>query len=298
MGYIHIDNLYKNQEILLFKDCYALEKIHGTSTNLTWRNNSDLNFHPGGIDFSDFVCLFDIPYLRQELTKLELGDIKIYGEAYGGKCQGMSNTYGKELKFIVFDIKIDGLWLSVPQAEVVTKRLGLEFVSYQKIEATVSQIKVQAYMPSIQAQRNMIGTSVGNGVLIITEYKEREGVVLRPLIELTKNNGERIIAKYKIEKFQETKKKRTLISEEKLQVLIKADEIAEEWVTNMRLTHILDTFPGADIRQTGCIIKNMIGDIKRESEKEVIWSKEVEKAIGKNTAQLFKKRLQSNLEEK
>jgi hypothetical protein len=30
MGYLHIDNLYKSQDILLFKRCYALEKIHGT----------------------------------------------------------------------------------------------------------------------------------------------------------------------------------------------------------------------------------------------------------------------------
>ena len=30
MGYMHIDNLYKDQRILQFKECYALEKIHGT----------------------------------------------------------------------------------------------------------------------------------------------------------------------------------------------------------------------------------------------------------------------------
>ena len=29
MGYQHIDNLYKNQSILMFRECYALEKIHG-----------------------------------------------------------------------------------------------------------------------------------------------------------------------------------------------------------------------------------------------------------------------------
>ena len=34
MSYMHIDNLYKNQDILLFKECYALEKIHGTSAGL------------------------------------------------------------------------------------------------------------------------------------------------------------------------------------------------------------------------------------------------------------------------
>ncbi len=29
MGYMHIDNLYKDQTILMFRECYALEKIHG-----------------------------------------------------------------------------------------------------------------------------------------------------------------------------------------------------------------------------------------------------------------------------
>lgn len=27
MGYLHIDNLYKNQTIRLFRECYALEKV-------------------------------------------------------------------------------------------------------------------------------------------------------------------------------------------------------------------------------------------------------------------------------
>lgn len=29
MAYAHIDNLYKDQTILLFRECFALEKIHG-----------------------------------------------------------------------------------------------------------------------------------------------------------------------------------------------------------------------------------------------------------------------------
>ena len=33
MAYMHIENLYRNQNILLFKQCYCLEKIHGTSAN-------------------------------------------------------------------------------------------------------------------------------------------------------------------------------------------------------------------------------------------------------------------------
>ena len=54
MAYLHIDNLYKNQEILMFKECYALEKIHGTSGTITLRsfpsspnsNTSALYFPP------------------------------------------------------------------------------------------------------------------------------------------------------------------------------------------------------------------------------------------------------------
>lgn len=37
MGYLHIDNLYKAQEILAFRTCFALEKIHGTSANVARR---------------------------------------------------------------------------------------------------------------------------------------------------------------------------------------------------------------------------------------------------------------------
>ena len=47
MGYLHIDNLYKAQDILNFKTCYALEKIHGTSAHLKW-DNGELTFFSGG----------------------------------------------------------------------------------------------------------------------------------------------------------------------------------------------------------------------------------------------------------
>ena len=49
------------------------------------------------------------------------------------------------------------------------------------------------------------------------------------------------------------------------------------------------------MKNTGEVIKSMIDDIKREGEKEIIWSKDVEKAIGKATAILFKNHLKSQL---
>ncbi len=38
MSYLHIDNLYRSQDILLFRECYALEKIHGTSAHVAYHN--------------------------------------------------------------------------------------------------------------------------------------------------------------------------------------------------------------------------------------------------------------------
>lgn len=53
MGYMHIDNLYKNKDILLLKECYALEKVHGTSAYVIW-NGTELRFFSGGASYEQF----------------------------------------------------------------------------------------------------------------------------------------------------------------------------------------------------------------------------------------------------
>ena len=119
----------------------------------------------------------------------------------------------------------------------------------------------------------------------------REGVVLRPLIEVIKNNGNRIISKHKRIEFSEVKTPRS-VSPEKLKILENAKKIAEEWVTPMRLTHILDKFAGEQIiEDTGEIIKLMIEDIYREADKEIIKNNDVKKSIARQTALLFKRKI-------
>src|SRR5579864_2327712 len=112
MGYLHIDNLYKNQDILLFKQCYALEKVHGTSAHVGWREG--LLTLSGGGEAERFPSIFDIPALTEKLAAAGREHITIYGEAYGGRCQGMRDSYGNDLRFIVFDIKIGESWINVP----------------------------------------------------------------------------------------------------------------------------------------------------------------------------------------
>lgn len=286
MGYLHIPNLYKEQTILLFKECYSMEKIHGTSAHIGWNHESKMvNFSSGGESHENFLKLFDAEFLKDKFLEV-FPDINvvIFGEAYGGKQQGMSHTYGKELKFIGFDVLVGDLWLNVPNAEDVCKQFNIEFVFYELITVTLKNLTDARDAFSKQAFRNGI-----------TEPKKREGVVLRPLVEMRLNNGDRVICKYKPDEQMETKAKRE-VSTEQLQVLNDAKAISEEWVTNLRLEHVLQKFPSdVSMESMGELIKAMVEDVYREGKDEIVESKEVSKAIGSKTVQLFKQKLNNRI---
>ena len=270
---------------MLFKECYAMEKIHGTSAHIGWKSeNKQINYFTGE-NHKLFVSLFDEEFLIQKFEEVFPDqDVVIFGEHYAGKCQGMSKTYGKESKFIGFDVKVGHVWLNVPNAEDVCKQFNVEFVDYVKVETSLEALNAERDKPSVQAELNGCG-----------DDKEREGIVLRPLVELRTNNGERVIAKYKPDKQMETKSKRE-VSPEQLKVLSDAKEVAEEWVTNLRLEHVLQRFPqDVNMEAMGDIIKAMISDVYREGRDEIMESKAVEKAIGKTTVKLFKAKLQNKL---
>jgi hypothetical protein len=281
MGYMHITNLYKDRDILMFKECFALEKIHGTSAHIIRDLNGQLTFFPGGEKLSKFMAIFDQQALEEKLKAVV--EVTIFGEAYGGSCQRMSGTYGKTLKFVAFDVKIGDSWLSVPQADEFVTDLGLKFVDYLKISTEIEAVEAQRDRPSTQAERNGCGND-----------KKREGVVLRPLVELTKNNGERIISKHKADDFKETKTKRE-VTPQQLNVLSNANEVAEEWVTGMRISHVLDKIQDPGMEKMPEIIKAMIEDIQREGEGEIQWSKPVSKAITRATALGVKRYFQALL---
>ena len=109
MGYLHIDNLYKAQEILAFRHCYALEKIHGTSAHISWKDGL-VNYFSGGESHDRFVELFDGIDLDGKFTAgwAPCFHMTVFGEAYGGKQQGMSKTYGPNLKFVALFLKYHG----------------------------------------------------------------------------------------------------------------------------------------------------------------------------------------------
>src|SRR3990167_2637006 len=287
MGYLHIDNLYKAQEILAFRHCYALEKIHGTSAHVSWKDGL-VNYFSGGESHDRFVELFDGLDLYGKFTAgwAPCFHITVFGEAYGGKQQGMSKTYGPTLKFIAFDVKVDDKWLAVPQAAELVEYLGLEFVYYTLISTDMALIDLERDRPSIQAMRNGI-----------VEPKLREGVVLRPPFEVKLNNGNRVIAKHKRAEFAERATKVEL-DPTKRDLMTNADAIANEWVTPMRLEHVIDTIISnrdsktMDMSDTQSVIVAMVEDITREAAGEIVDSSHVRKAISRRAVQLFKQFLQ------
>lgn len=298
MAYMHIDNLYKNQEILMFLECYAMEKIHGTSAHITFTNQKDseetgrteppkITFFSGGEKHENFIKLFNAEELIKKFIEIGFSEATIYGEAYGGRQQGMKETYGDKLKFIAFDIKLGHTWLNVQKAKDFCDILEIEFVAYEKIPTILKAIDKERDRDSRQAIRNGI-----------EEPKMQEGIVLRPLIELKKNNGARIISKHKRDEFKETNRPRKVQDPEKMKILSEANVVAEEWVTFNRMKNILSHIDKEhSIEIIGEVIKIMIEDIKREGDKEVVWSKPVERAIGKLTAKMTKEYFDNKLRE-
>jgi hypothetical protein len=293
VGYLHIPNLYRPeaQQILQFKQVYACEKVHGTSAHISWKRNDalgHLKFFSGGERYERFVELFD----QEKLTAIFVekfgyteDPVIVYGEAYGGKQQGMSATYGPDLKFVAFDVRVGDCWLNVESAARLVQSLGLEFVAYELIDATLPELDRCRDLASTQAIRNGI-----------TEPKIREGIVIRPPFEVTLNNGSRLIAKHKRDEFRETGSVRPTVSAEKAERNMRAAAIAEEWVTAMRLEHVIDQLKASrenkevDLPDIPALIQLMTADILREGEGEFVVSDEKAfgKAVGSRTVKLFK----------
>lgn len=289
MGYLHIDNLYKAQEILAFRECYALEKIHGTSAHVLW-NQGRVTFFSGGESHTRFAAIFDADALAAKFADRFTADdrVTVYGEAYGGKCQHMSKTYGDALRFVVFDVQVGDCWLSVPQAAEFAAHLGLEFVDYALVSTDLVAVDAERDKPSTQAVRNGVA-----------EPKVREGVVLRPPFEVTLNNGRRVIAKHKRDEFAERGHPKVDLDPSRREQLENADAIALEWVTPMRLEHVIDAVLSSrddkqiDMRDTPLVIAAMVKDVTREAAGEIMDNELARKAIGRRTVQLFKQRMRS-----
>lgn len=285
MGYLHIKNLYAPdaRAILGFKRCKALEKVDGTSAHVSFREGR-VHFSAGGASAVTFKALFDETALAAAFAKSGHTKVTVFGEAYGGKIQGLSARYGKDLRFVAFDVHVDGVWLNVDDAAAFVASLGLEFVHYVEIDTGLASIDAERDAPSVQARRNGIAGD-----------QRREGVVLRPVDECVVD-GERVICKHRQDKDRERSTPQKVVDPAQLVILTEANAIAKEFVTPNKLAHVLQTLPpdiGMD--KTPVVMKTMIDDLLREEAFGFVDSDAARAAIKKRTAALFKAHLNGSL---
>lgn len=289
MGFLHIDNLYRNgDELLMFKRVFALEKIHGTSAHIMFKDG-EIIYYSGGAKYSTFEELFDDEALYTGFMELGHNNIVIYGEACGGRIQKMRHLYGDNMRFISFDVKIGDTWLNVPNAEEIVIGLGLEFVPYDEIDTDLDKLNELRDSDSDIAKR----WSTEGGI--------REGIVIRPLIEITNNRGNRVISKHKGAAFSEQTTAPKEVNPDKQA----AEAVAEKWVNDMRLAHVMDAIDSEHmlvtredkswaIEDTKQVITNMIADLRREGQGELEMDKHVMKCVGSRTARLYQAWLASD----
>lgn len=303
MGYAKIPNLYRPeaQTILMFKEVWALEKIHGTSAHITFEYDltkadpaDQITYFSGGTNPVTFANLFSKEALLRSFPKLGPAHITVFGESYGGKEQGMSYLYGPTPKFIAFDVRIggdEGYFLSVPEAHTFATSLGLEFVFYKRVPTDLAVLDLERDAGSAQAIRNNIDITKCRSLL-------REGIVLRPLVEMH-YRGHRICAKHKSDKFGcggERKNTPKIDDPEKLKLYTDAQEAAEEFVTVMRLHHVIGKMAQPiGIEKIPEVIHAMIADIELEAKGEILENDETRKAISRKTVAIFKKHIQQIL---
>lgn len=278
MGYLKIPNLYSKKHIL---NCFALEKVEGTSAHISFKNGQ-VTYFSGGADHNNFTLLFPANILdtfKEVFAEMvneqgEYPEVTFHGEAHGGKIQGMSKHYGKDLKFIVFDVKKNGKWLNVPYAEELTLKMGLKFVPYEMGPLTEEWLDAQRDAPS---------------KISLTDDAPKEGIVIRAIYENNYEDGYRFIYKHKTPQFRETNSVRSIkTTDEDVKLWVDAEKVAEEYVVPMRLSHVLQKTEYKGVEDTGNVVRAMVNDILVEEGHDIVWNKKVEKAIGKRTVELLR----------
>ena len=172
------------------------EKVDGMNIRVIWKplyNNSIPKFHVSFVGrtnkaeipthlFNKLQEIFPVEKFKKEYPETEMC---LYGEGYGVKIQkgGKYISYGVD--FILFDIGINGFWLSRKNIEDIANKLEIKVVPIIG-EGTLHE--------AIRMTKKGVTSTFGNFIM--------EGFVLRPKVDLLFQNGNRVITKIKHKDFQ------------------------------------------------------------------------------------------------
>lgn len=182
-------DVYRNETVELLKDCQweFTEKIDGTNIRVMWDGHK--------VTFGGRTDRALIPSkLISVLLETFGGDVNeqvfeehfgnkiatLYGEGYGAKIQN-GGDYRSDNAFILFDVEVDGVFLTRESVNGIAKIFGIDAVPVVLTGTIADGVNFVK-----QAPVSTIGAAV------------MEGVVGRPKVELYNRFGERVIVKIKV----------------------------------------------------------------------------------------------------
>ena len=172
------------------------EKIDGTNVRVIWDGYK--------VEFRGRTDKADMPkHLLDRLTEIFGGDeaeelfeqtfgektAVLYGEGYGKKIQKDGEKYISDgCDFILFDVSVGDVWLDRDDVWLTAQRFGIEAVPVVGVGPIRDAIEFVKQHP-----QSMVGA----------QEHEMEGLVCRPMLELTDKRGNRVIVKIKYKDFKE-----------------------------------------------------------------------------------------------
>ena len=187
-----LEGEYSLPEFEFLKDCKwtFTEKVDGTNIRIMRmdgvfeiRGKTDRADVNG--ELANYVNNVLIP--KSDLFDKIFGnsDFCMYGEGYGGKIQKGSATYGKQPRFVLFDIFINDFWLNRVDVENIAKKLEIDIVPII-FKGSLGEM--------VDRCRGGLKSTWGNF--------QAEGLIGKPELEMKTREGKRIITKLKCKAFK------------------------------------------------------------------------------------------------
>ena len=166
------------------------EKVDGTNIRVKFDIDNHLSF--GGRSDNAQIPTRLLDELNILFNKVNLASVFeegvnacLYGEGYGAKIQkGGGNYIPNGNSFVLFDVKINGIWLKHEDVEDIAQKLGIR---------VVPTIGTGTLFEMVDMAKN--------GIKSIWGDFQAEGIVARPKTELLDRTGKRIITKIKCKDF-------------------------------------------------------------------------------------------------
>ena len=164
------------------------EKIDGTNIRIMW---DGLHLGFGGKTDKAQVPSFLIVKLQEIFSPAMFTDygpgVCLYGEGFGARIQkGGGNYISTGVSFILFDVRIGDIWLKWEDVVDVADKMSIDSVPVIDTGCLEHAVDI-----------------VKTGFNSVVAEKERlaEGLIMKPAVELTNRNGERVISKIKYKDF-------------------------------------------------------------------------------------------------